>query len=47
MFEPDGSHSNYGVLRGGDLLNEFVDKGLHLIRNRFALKAIEELPSRL
>jgi hypothetical protein len=45
VFEADGSHSNYGALRGRNVLEEFIDKGMHLIRYRFDLGEIEELSS--
>jgi hypothetical protein len=44
VFEPNGSHSNYGALQGRNVLNEFIAKGMDLIRNRFDLGEIEELP---
>jgi hypothetical protein len=43
VFEPDGSHSNYGALQGRDVLSEFIAKGMDLIRTRFDLGEIEEL----
>jgi hypothetical protein len=46
VFEANGSHSNYGALRGRNVLKEFIDKGMHLIRYRFDLGEIEELSSR-
>jgi hypothetical protein len=45
VFEANGSHSNYGALRGRNVLKEFIDKGMHLIRYRFDLGVIEELSS--
>jgi hypothetical protein len=47
VFEPDGSHSNYGVLRGDHILNEFIENGIHLMRYRFDLGKIEEDSSHL
>ncbi|HEY1365087.1 MAG TPA: hypothetical protein VGF60_22780 [Xanthobacteraceae bacterium] len=44
VFEPDGSHSNYGALHGNDALKEFMDRGIGLLRDRFDLGQIEELP---
>jgi len=45
VFEANGSHSNYGALRGRNVLKEFIDKGMHLIRYRFDLGEVEELSS--
>jgi hypothetical protein len=45
VFEPNGSHSNYGALRGHNVLKEFLDKGMDLMRCRFDLGEIEELSS--
>jgi hypothetical protein len=42
VFEANGSHSNYGALGGRNVLKEFIDKGMHLIRYRFDLGEIEE-----
>jgi hypothetical protein len=41
VFEQNGSHSNYGTL-GGRNLEEFIDKGMGLMRFRFDLGEIEE-----
>jgi|SRR5215510_5472292 len=46
VFEQNGSHSNYGVLQGRDLLPEFMTKGMSLIMDRFHLSEIEELVPR-
>jgi len=46
VFERNGSHSNYGSLRGHNLLREFISKGMGLIRYRFDLGEIEELAPR-
>lgn len=43
VFEPNGSHSNYGALRGRNVLQEFMAKGMHLIGQRVELGEIEEL----
>jgi hypothetical protein len=43
VFEPTGSHSNYGTLRGRNLLQEFMGRGMSLIRYRFNLGEIKEL----
>jgi hypothetical protein len=43
VFEPNGSHSNYGALQGRNVLNEFIAKGMDLIRDRFELGEVEEL----
>lgn len=43
VFEANGLHLNYGALQGRDVLNEFIGKGVHLMRNRFDLGEIEEL----
>ena len=45
VFEPNGSHSNYGALPGRNVLKEFLDKGMDLMRCRFDLGEIEELSS--
>ena len=41
VFEQNGSHSNYGTL-GSRNLEEFIDKGMGLMRYRFDLGEIEE-----
>jgi hypothetical protein len=41
VFEQNGSHSNYGTL-GSRNLEEFIDKGMDLMRFRFDLGEIEE-----
>jgi hypothetical protein len=41
VFEQNGSHSNYGTL-GSRNLEEFIDKGMGLMRFRFDLGEIEE-----
>jgi hypothetical protein len=46
VFEPTGSHSNYGTLRGRNLLQEFMGRGMSLIRYRFNLGEIKELVPR-
>ena len=46
VFEASGCHSNYGALRGRDVRQEFIDKGIRLIRERFDLGEIEELSTR-
>jgi hypothetical protein len=46
VFERSGWHSNYGSLRGPDLLQEFVGKGMILLDDRFELGEIEEQPVR-
>jgi hypothetical protein len=43
VFEQTGSHSNYGTLRGRNLLQEFMGRGMSLIRYRFNLGEIREL----
>ena len=43
VFEVNGSHWNYGALTGSDLLAEFMDKAMLLVRRRFALGEIEEV----
>ncbi len=43
VFEVNGSHWNYGALTGPDLLAEFMDKAMLLVRRRFALGEIEEV----
>ena len=43
VFEQNGSHSNYGSLRGQNVLDEFLGRGMDLIRERFDLGEIEEL----
>ena len=45
VFEADGSHSNYGALQGRDVLQEFIAKGMDLVRDRFELGEIEEFAS--
>jgi hypothetical protein len=45
VFEADGSHSNYGALRSRNLLDEFLDNGMRMMRERFNLGEIEELSS--
>ena len=45
VFEANGSHSNYGALQGRDVLREFIDKAMDLVRDRFDLGPIEELSS--
>jgi hypothetical protein len=42
VFEANGSHSNYGALQGADVLEEFIDKGMRLMKDRFDLDEIEE-----
>jgi hypothetical protein len=46
VFEQTGSHSNYGTLRGRNLLQEFIGRGMSLIRCRFDLGEIKELVPR-
>lgn len=46
VFENDGRHSNYGRLAGSDLMQEFIEKGLRLIGERFNLDRIEEMAAR-
>jgi hypothetical protein len=46
VFEQSGSHSNYGTLRGRNLLQEFIGRGMSLIRYRFNLGEIKELVPR-
>ncbi len=45
VFEANGSHSNYGALQGSDVLREFIDKAMDLVRDRFDLGPIEEFSS--
>jgi len=42
VFEANGSHSNYGALQSHDVLQEFMDKSMSLMRDRFDLGEIEE-----
>jgi hypothetical protein len=42
VFEQNGSHSNYGTL-GGRNLQEFMGKGMGLIRHRYDLGEIKEV----
>jgi hypothetical protein len=46
VFEPNGSHSNYGALQGRDVLHEFIGRGIGLIRDRFHLGEIEGVSPR-
>jgi hypothetical protein len=46
VFEPNGSHSNYGTLQGHNVMQEFIAKGIDLIRDRFDLGEVEELSPR-
>ena len=43
VFERSGSHSNYGLLQGYNLAQEFMGKGVVLLADRFELGEIEEL----
>jgi hypothetical protein len=43
VFERNGSHSNYGLLQGHNLAQEFIGKGVVLLGDRFAFDEIEEL----
>jgi hypothetical protein len=43
VFEVNGSHWNYGALTAPDLLAEFMDKAILLVRRRFAMGEIEDL----
>jgi hypothetical protein len=46
VFEPDGCHANYGSLEGPNLMQEFIERGIGLLRERFKLGNIEELKPR-
>ena len=46
VFERNGSHSNYGCLRGHNLLHEFIGKGMHLISDRFNIGETKEWVAR-
>jgi hypothetical protein len=43
VFERNGSHSNYGLLQGYNLAQEFIGKGVVLLGDRFALGELAEL----
>jgi hypothetical protein len=43
VFERSGSHSNYGLLQGYNLAQEFVGKGVVLLGDRFELGEIQDL----
>jgi hypothetical protein len=43
VFEVNGSHWNYGALTAPDLLAEFMDKAMLLVRRRFAMGEIEDV----
>jgi hypothetical protein len=45
VFEQSGSHSNYGLVQGHNLLQEFMGKGVVLLADRFELGEIEEHPA--
>ena len=46
IFEPDGSHSNFGPLTGSNLMNEFIVKSIRLLDERFGFGKIDELAIR-
>ena len=46
VFERNGSHSNYGCLRGHNLLHEFIHKGMRLISDRFDIGETKEWVAR-
>jgi hypothetical protein len=43
VFENNGVHSNHGSLRSPDLMKEFIEKALRLIKGQFHLDHIEEM----
>jgi hypothetical protein len=43
VFERGGSHSNYGLLQGYNLAQEFMGKGVVLLGDRFELGEMQEL----
>jgi hypothetical protein len=43
VFENNGTHSNYGALEGPNFLQEFMQKGMKLVRERFRIGELAEL----
>jgi uncharacterized membrane protein YhaH (DUF805 family) len=43
VFENNGSHRNFGSLAGPDLMQEFIIRGMGLLKERFDLGKIEQL----
>lgn len=46
VFENDGKHANYGSLSGPNLMQDFVDRAMGLVRERFSFRRIEEMQTK-